>query len=147
MEQDALNSRVRGDFAPLSPRYNFMGDFFLTGLEAEIAPDRAAFRQSTQTVGLRIGAARAVRQSMARRGAVRARLFRLGRERAVPGMACGARPGARTQSLGRRRCGAVSPPRCATDCLSTRRFRGSTSEFRKRYVRQREQDRGANPAI
>ncbi len=38
MEQDALNSLVRGRFAPLSPRYNFMGDFFLTGLEAEIAP-------------------------------------------------------------------------------------------------------------
>jgi len=38
MEQDALNSLVRGDFARLSPRYNFMGDFFLTGLEAEIAP-------------------------------------------------------------------------------------------------------------
>ncbi len=38
MEQDALNSLIRGDFAPLSPRYNFMGDFFLTGLEAEIAP-------------------------------------------------------------------------------------------------------------
>jgi lipopolysaccharide biosynthesis glycosyltransferase len=38
MEQDALNSLIRGDFTPLSPRYNFMGDFFLTGLEAEIAP-------------------------------------------------------------------------------------------------------------
>jgi lipopolysaccharide biosynthesis glycosyltransferase len=38
MEQDALNSLIRGRFAPLSPRYNFMGDFFLTGLEAEIAP-------------------------------------------------------------------------------------------------------------
>jgi lipopolysaccharide biosynthesis glycosyltransferase len=38
MEQDALNSLVRGNFAPLSPRYNFMGDFFLTGLEAEIEP-------------------------------------------------------------------------------------------------------------
>jgi lipopolysaccharide biosynthesis glycosyltransferase len=38
MEQDALNSLVRGDFARLSPRYNFMGDFFLTGLEPEIAP-------------------------------------------------------------------------------------------------------------
>ena len=38
MEQDALNSLVRGDFGQLSPRYNFMGDFFLTGLEAEIAP-------------------------------------------------------------------------------------------------------------
>ena len=38
MEQDALNSLIRGDFAPLSPRYNFMGDFLLTGLEPEIAP-------------------------------------------------------------------------------------------------------------
>ena len=38
MEQDALNCLIRGNFAPLSPRYNFMGDFFLTGLEAEIAP-------------------------------------------------------------------------------------------------------------
>ena len=38
MEQDALNSLVRGRFAALSPRYNFMGDFLLTGLEAEIAP-------------------------------------------------------------------------------------------------------------
>ena len=38
MEQDALNSLVKGDFAPLSPRLNFMGDFFLTGLEPEIAP-------------------------------------------------------------------------------------------------------------
>jgi lipopolysaccharide biosynthesis glycosyltransferase len=38
MEQDCLNSLVRGDFAPLSPRYNFMGDFFLTGLEPEVAP-------------------------------------------------------------------------------------------------------------
>jgi lipopolysaccharide biosynthesis glycosyltransferase len=38
MEQDALNSLIRGDFARLSPRYNFMGDFFLTGLEEEIAP-------------------------------------------------------------------------------------------------------------
>ena len=38
MEQDALNSLVRGAFAPLSPRLNFMGDFFLTGLEPEIAP-------------------------------------------------------------------------------------------------------------
>ena len=38
MEQDALNSLVRGRFAALSPRYNFMGDFLLTGLETEIAP-------------------------------------------------------------------------------------------------------------
>lgn len=38
MEQDALNSLLKGGFAPLSPRYNFMGDFFLLGLEAEIDP-------------------------------------------------------------------------------------------------------------
>src|SRR5271166_3360798 len=33
MEQDALNATLRGRFAPLSPRYNFMGDFFLLDLE------------------------------------------------------------------------------------------------------------------
>jgi len=38
LEQDALNVALAGDFAPLSPRCNFMGDFFLLGLEAAIAP-------------------------------------------------------------------------------------------------------------
>jgi lipopolysaccharide biosynthesis glycosyltransferase len=38
MEQSALNELIAGDFAPLSPRYNFMGDFFLLGLEAKIDP-------------------------------------------------------------------------------------------------------------
>lgn len=38
MEQSALNSLVRGGFALLSPRCNFMGDFFLTGLEPKIDP-------------------------------------------------------------------------------------------------------------
>ena len=38
MEQDALNSLLQGGFAPLSPRYNFMGDFFLLGLETRIEP-------------------------------------------------------------------------------------------------------------
>jgi lipopolysaccharide biosynthesis glycosyltransferase len=38
MEQSALNSLVAGRFAPLSPRCNFMGDFFLLDLEARIAP-------------------------------------------------------------------------------------------------------------
>jgi len=38
MEQSALNSLIAGNFAPLSPRCNFMGDFFLTGLEAKIQP-------------------------------------------------------------------------------------------------------------
>jgi lipopolysaccharide biosynthesis glycosyltransferase len=38
MEQDALNATLRGDFAPLSPRFNFMGDFFLLDLERRIEP-------------------------------------------------------------------------------------------------------------
>ncbi len=38
MEQDALNATLKGAFAPLSPRYNFMGDFFLLDLERRIAP-------------------------------------------------------------------------------------------------------------
>jgi lipopolysaccharide biosynthesis glycosyltransferase len=38
MEQDALNSLIQGRFAKLSPQYNFMGDFFLTGLEEKIQP-------------------------------------------------------------------------------------------------------------
>ena len=38
MEQDALNATLRGGFAPLSPRYNFMGDFFLVDLERRIDP-------------------------------------------------------------------------------------------------------------
>ncbi|MGO9423056.1 glycosyltransferase family 8 protein [Roseiarcus sp.] len=38
MEQDALNATLKGGFAPLSPRYNFMGDFFLLDLERRIDP-------------------------------------------------------------------------------------------------------------
>ncbi|WP_158814168.1 glycosyltransferase [Methylocapsa sp. S129] len=38
MEQSALNELIAGGFAPLSPRYNFMGDFFLLDLEAPIDP-------------------------------------------------------------------------------------------------------------
>ena len=38
MEQSALNELIAGGFAPLSPRYNFMGDFFLLDLEAWIDP-------------------------------------------------------------------------------------------------------------
>jgi lipopolysaccharide biosynthesis glycosyltransferase len=37
-EQSALNEYFAGAFAPLSPRYNFMGDFFLLDLEQTIAP-------------------------------------------------------------------------------------------------------------
>jgi len=38
MEQDALNATLKGRFAPLSPRYNFMGDFFLLDLERRFKP-------------------------------------------------------------------------------------------------------------
>jgi lipopolysaccharide biosynthesis glycosyltransferase len=38
MEQDALNATLSGGFAPLSPRYNFMGDFFLLDLERRLEP-------------------------------------------------------------------------------------------------------------
>ncbi len=38
MEQDALNATLRGRFAPLSPRCNFMGDFLLLDLERTIEP-------------------------------------------------------------------------------------------------------------
>ncbi len=38
MEQDALNATLQGRFAPLSPRFNFMGDFFLLDLERRIDP-------------------------------------------------------------------------------------------------------------
>ena len=37
-EQDALNATLKGDFAALSPRFNFMGDFFLLDLERRIEP-------------------------------------------------------------------------------------------------------------
>jgi lipopolysaccharide biosynthesis glycosyltransferase len=38
LEQSALNEEIAGGFAPLSPRYNFMGDFFLLDLEKRIDP-------------------------------------------------------------------------------------------------------------
>jgi lipopolysaccharide biosynthesis glycosyltransferase len=38
MEQDALNAALKGNFAPLSPRFNFMGDFFLLDLERWLEP-------------------------------------------------------------------------------------------------------------
>ena len=38
MEQDALNAALKGNFAPLSPRFNFMGDFFLLDLERRLEP-------------------------------------------------------------------------------------------------------------
>ena len=50
MEQDALNATLKGGFAPLSPRFNFMGDFFLLDLERADRSDRAAFRQRAEAV-------------------------------------------------------------------------------------------------
>ncbi|MBV8472792.1 MAG: hypothetical protein JO107_08290 [Hyphomicrobiales bacterium] len=38
MEQDALNAMLKGGFAPLSPRNNFMGEFLVLDLEDTIAP-------------------------------------------------------------------------------------------------------------
>jgi lipopolysaccharide biosynthesis glycosyltransferase len=38
MEQDALNAALNGNFAALSPRFNFMGDFFLLDLERRLEP-------------------------------------------------------------------------------------------------------------
>jgi lipopolysaccharide biosynthesis glycosyltransferase len=38
MEQDALNATLKGNFARLSPRFNFMGDFFLLDLERRLDP-------------------------------------------------------------------------------------------------------------
>ena len=37
-EQSALNALLKGDFAQLSPRFNFMGDFLLLDLEARSGP-------------------------------------------------------------------------------------------------------------
>jgi lipopolysaccharide biosynthesis glycosyltransferase len=38
MEQDALNATLKGNFMALSPRFNFMGDFFLLDLERRLEP-------------------------------------------------------------------------------------------------------------
>jgi lipopolysaccharide biosynthesis glycosyltransferase len=38
LEQDGLNATLKGRFAPLSPRYNFMGDFFALDLEETFKP-------------------------------------------------------------------------------------------------------------
>jgi lipopolysaccharide biosynthesis glycosyltransferase len=38
MEQDALNAALQGNFMALSPRFNFMGDFFLLDLERQLEP-------------------------------------------------------------------------------------------------------------
>jgi lipopolysaccharide biosynthesis glycosyltransferase len=37
-DQSALNAVLRGEWLPLSPRYNFMGDFLLLDIETVLAP-------------------------------------------------------------------------------------------------------------
>ena len=90
MEQDALNATLRGHFAPLSPRYNFMGDFFLIDLEAPARADRPAFRQCAKTLGAR---------RLARRSALRRKLSRLVRGVPLAGMGDSAREAAVAAAL------------------------------------------------
>ena len=58
MEQDALNATLKGGFAPLSPRYNFMGDFFLLDLERRIDPIVLHFVNAPKPWRFDAGAAR-----------------------------------------------------------------------------------------
>ncbi len=76
MEQDALNAALKGNFMALSPRFNFMGDFFLLDLERSARADRAAFRQRAEALGARL---------VARRSEVRRELSRLVRRVALAG--------------------------------------------------------------
>ncbi len=56
LEQSALNAVIQGQFAPLSPRYNFMGDFLLLDLETRSIP--SSITSSTgRSPGSRAGAA------------------------------------------------------------------------------------------
>ena len=82
MEQDALNATLKGGFAPLSPRYNFMGDFFLLALERKIAPIVLHFVNAPKPWEL---------NGVEGRGALRGRLPRLVQDLPVAGL--GARAG------------------------------------------------------
>ena len=93
MEQDALNATLGGNFAPLSPRFNFMGDFFLLDLERRTRADRAAFRQRAEALGAWL---------MAGRSAVRGGLSRLVRCIALARLGAVARHGAMAANDGRR---------------------------------------------
>ena len=90
MEQDALNSLVRGRFRAAEPALQFHGRFLPHRARSRDRADRAAFRQPAEALAL---------SRMARRGAIRARLRRLVRDLAVPGLAApAARPAARRAS-------------------------------------------------
>ncbi len=106
MEQDALNATLRGRFAPLSPRYNFMGDFFLLDLERNDRADRAAFRQRAEAVGVRRLARRSPFRRELPRLVRRLSLARVGRSAGGAGMA--ADPAAADARQARLRCAPVS---------------------------------------
>ena len=108
MEQDALNATLAGGFAPLSPRCNFMGDFFLLDLEAAIAPIVLHFVNRPKPWEY---------ARLARRGALRRSLPKLVRRFALAGLV-GARPGrARAQAAPDRR---APPIRRTSDRLPGR---------------------------
>ena len=93
MEQDALNATLKGGFAPLSPRYNFMGDFFLLDLERRIDPIVLHF----------VNAAEAVDSSTpGGRGALRGSLPRLVPRLALAGLGRCARAAGTGGARGRR---------------------------------------------
>ena len=116
MEQSALNSLIAGGFAPLSPRYNFMGDFLLLDLEEKTATDRAPFRQQPEAMGVR---------PLARRGALRPRLQAMVRRFALADWPTPSEP-----TLARRRKPEKTPAR--------RRFAERLVEFLKtqRFIDQ-----------
>ena len=118
MEQDALNSILRGNFAPLSPRFNFMGDFFLLDLEREIAADRAALRQFAKALGARV---------VARRSAFRRELPGLVRALAVAGAFRGAGSAFMAQDPAKTHAGEKAFPRGAQGFSRAPKLRGSVS--------------------
>ena len=82
MEQDALNAALKGNFTPLSPRFNFMGDFFLLDLERRLEPIVLHFVNAPKPWELEL---------LAGRSEVRRKLSRLVRRVALAGSGEGAR--------------------------------------------------------
>ena len=93
MEQDALNAALRGNFAALSPRFNFMGDFFLLDLERSLEPIVLHFVNAPKPWELEL---------LAGRGEVRRKLSRLVRRVAVAGSRRRRQPSRNGDGPGRR---------------------------------------------